>query len=100
MARVLGHYSRQQELFPVETAVQKMSSLTAEHLGIPLRGRIEEGYFADLVLFDPRTVIDRATAEEPHLTSTGIDLVWVNGELVYADGAVTGALPGRVIRKQ
>ena len=69
-------------------------------MGIKDRGRIASGMFADLVLFDPATVSDRATPREPHLTSVGIARVWVNGAEVFADGKTTGARPGRVIRRQ
>ena len=67
-------------------------------MGFRDRGRIEKGMAADLVLFDPDTISDNATPLEPGLLSTGVSSVWVNGELVYRDGAVTGARPGRVIR--
>jgi N-acyl-D-amino-acid deacylase len=82
---------------PLEEAVRRMTSLAAEHMGIKDRGRITPGVFADLVLFDPATVIDRATPQEPHLTSVGIERVWVNGAEVFAEGKTTGAKPGRVI---
>jgi N-acyl-D-amino-acid deacylase len=67
-------------------------------MGIEDRGRIREGMVADLVLFDPDTVIDNATPENPQAISTGILSVWVGGELVYTDGATTGARPGQIIR--
>jgi N-acyl-D-amino-acid deacylase len=84
---------------PLEEAVRRMSSLAADHMGIKDRGRIAPGMFADLVLFDPATVIDRATPQEPHLTSVGISRVWVNGAEVFADGKTTSARPGKVIRR-
>jgi N-acyl-D-amino-acid deacylase len=68
-------------------------------MGIKGRGRITPGMFADLVLFDPATVIDRATPQEPHLTSLGIERVWVNGTEVFAGGKTTGAKPGRMVRR-
>jgi N-acyl-D-aspartate/D-glutamate deacylase len=68
-------------------------------MGFDDRGRIRPGLKADLVLFDPDTVLDRATPEEPHAVSIGIEKVWVNGELVYADGKTTNAFPGRVLRR-
>jgi len=71
--------------------------LAAANVGIPNRGRIAPGFFADLVLLDTMALADRATPANPHLTSTGVRAVWVNGVLVY-DGAATGAFPGRVIR--
>lgn len=97
--RVLGRMVRERRVFGLATAVRKMTSLSAEHAGIARRGRIAPGYYADLVLFDPQTVIDRATPAEPHLTSTGIERVWVNGVLVWNGDAPTGAHPGRVLRK-
>ncbi len=98
--RVLGHYARDKGLMSVETAVHKMSGLTAENMGLADRGLIREGMIADLVLFNPETVIDRATPEAPDAISEGINAVWVNGELVYQDGATTDARPGRIIRRR
>lgn len=97
--RVLGHYARDKGLMSVQAAVHKMSGLTAEHMGFTDRGLIREGMVADLVLFDPDTVIDRATPENPDAVSAGIERVWVNGELVYDDGATTASRPGHVIRR-
>ena len=97
--RFLGRYVRERKVMPLEEAVHRMTSLAAEHMGIKDRGRITPGMFADLVLFDPATVIDRATPQEPHLTSVGIARVWVNGVEVFTDGKTTGAKPGRVIRR-
>src|SRR6476620_4792613 len=97
--RFLGRYVREREVMPLEEAVHRMTSLAAEHMGVKDRGRITPGMFADLVLFDPATVIDRATPQEPHLTSVGITRVWVNGAEVFADGKTTGAKPGKVIRR-
>ena len=75
-----------------------MTSLSAGHVGIAERGRIEPGYFADLVLFDPTTVLDMATPESPNERSRGIEAVWVNGERVYSPSGPTGIRPGRVLR--
>jgi N-acyl-D-amino-acid deacylase len=97
--RFLGHYVRERKVMPLEDAVHRMTSLAAEHMGIKDRGRITPGMFADLVLFDPATVIDRATPQQPHLTSVGIERVWVNGAEVWADGKTTGARPGRTIKR-
>ena len=97
--RFLGRYVRARKVMPLEEAVHRMSSLAADHMGIKDRGRIAPGMFADLVLFDPTTVIDRATPQEPHLTSVGISRVWVNGAEVFADGKTTSARPGKVIRR-
>ncbi len=98
--RVLGHYVREQNVMPIETAVHKMSGLAAAHMGFTDRGLIKEGMIADLVLFDPDNVIDRATPLAPELISEGITSVWVSGELVYKDGATTDARPGKVIRRK
>jgi len=97
--RFLGRYVRERKVMPLEEAVHRMTSLAAEHMGIKDRGRITPGMFADLVLFDPATVIDRATPAEPHLVSVGIARVWVNGAEVFADGKTTAARPGKVIRR-
>jgi N-acyl-D-amino-acid deacylase len=97
--RFLGVYVRERKVMPLEEAIHRMTSLAAEHMGIRDRGRLTPGAYADLVLFDPATVADRATPREPHLTSVGIARVWVNGTEVYADGKATGAKPGKVIRR-
>jgi N-acyl-D-amino-acid deacylase len=97
--RVLGRYVREQGLLSLEEAVHKMTALAARHMGLGDRGRIAPGMAADLVLFDPDTVVDRATPEEPELLSSGILQVWVNGVAVYAAGRATGARPGRVLRR-
>ena len=97
--RFLGVYVRDRKLMPLEQAVHRMTALAATHVGIKDRGRIAPGMFADLVLFDPATVIDRATPQEPHLVSVGIDRVWVNGVVVFTDGKPTGARPGRAIKR-
>jgi N-acyl-D-amino-acid deacylase len=98
--RVLGHFARDKGLMPIETAVHKMSGLTAEHMGFTDRGLIRPGMVADLVLFNPDTVIDNATPDNPAALSTGIESVWVSGELVYRDGATTDARPGKIIRRK
>jgi N-acyl-D-amino-acid deacylase len=95
--RVLGRFVREKHLFTLPEAVRKMTSLPARRMKLGDRGRIAPGMKADLVLFDPKTVIDRSTFEEPRKLSVGIIRVYVNGELVWADGAVTGKLPGRVL---
>jgi N-acyl-D-amino-acid deacylase len=96
---VLARYVRERRVLPLEEAIRKMTSLAAAHVGIPQRGTIAPGRFADLVLFDPATVADEATTQDPHRISTGIARVWVNGREVWRDGAPTGARPGRVIRR-
>jgi N-acyl-D-aspartate/D-glutamate deacylase len=75
-----------------------MTSLAASSLGVP-RGKLEPGAVADLVLFDPRTVSDRATLAEPHALSSGIRTVWVGGKIVFLNGMTTGATPGLVLRR-
>lgn len=97
--RVLGHYARDEGLFPMEEAIRRMTSLSAERFGLAGRGRIMQNYFADLVLFDPKTVKDRATFEDPIQPAAGIHAVWVNGHVVWRDGASTGARPGHVLRR-
>ena len=97
--RVLGEYTRNRRVLSLEEAIRKMTSLSARNVGIVDRGRIQPGYFADLVLFDPGTVRDMATPEEPQARSVGIHRVWVNGELVYDANTATGRHPGRVLRR-
>jgi N-acyl-D-amino-acid deacylase len=97
--RVLGRYVREQKLFSLEEAVRKMSGLAAQHMGFSDRGVIRAGAAADLVLFDPDTVIDNATPQDPKALSSGIARVWVNGVEVYAKGQETGARPGRFIAR-
>lgn len=97
--RVLGRYVREQKLMSLEEAIRKMTGLAASHMGFTDRGLIRQGAVADLVLFDPDTVIDRATPLEPDALSEGITRVWVGGELVFSGGAVTENRPGRVIRR-
>jgi N-acyl-D-aspartate/D-glutamate deacylase len=97
--RVLGRYVRERQVIPLEDAVRKMTSLPAEILGLGDRGTIAAGKWADLVLFDPATVNDRATFEDPFQYPVGIDTVIVNGEVVLDEGTHTGATPGKVLRK-
>jgi N-acyl-D-amino-acid deacylase len=96
--RVLGVYTRQKGLLRLEDAVRKMTSLSAAKLGILDRGLLRAGNFADLTVFDPRRVIDRATYQEPFQYSTGIEYVVVNGTVVLEKGKHTGKHPGRVLR--
>jgi dihydroorotase/N-acyl-D-amino-acid deacylase len=96
--KILGRYVREQHLLTLEDAVRKMSSGPAARLSLLDRGLIREGMFADLVLFDPATVIDKATFEKPHQISVGITDVWVNGVQVVHNSAPTGAKPGVAVR--
>lgn len=96
--RVLGHYCRDRQLFSLEHAIEKMTSRPAEVFGLEGRGRVAPGFHADLVLFDPDTVADKATYDDPTEASAGIELVMVNGEVVYESGEVTGRRPGRFLR--
>lgn len=98
-ARVLARYVRAEGVLTLEEAVRKMTSLAAARFMQPQRGRIAEGAFADLVVFDPATVQDHATYEDPHRFATGVDHVMVNGRLVLEDGSLTGDRPGRVLRR-
>ncbi|GAB4024185.1 serine hydrolase [Spirosoma koreense] len=97
--RVLGRYVREQKLMPLETAIYKMTGLTAEHLGLKNRGIITPGYYADLVLLNPDTVQDNARIGDNKALSTGIEAVWVAGQLVYQNQKATGAHPGVLVRR-
>ncbi|NYI00675.1 N-acyl-D-amino-acid deacylase family protein [Cupriavidus plantarum] len=97
--RVLGHYARDRELFPLTVAVNKMTGLSAERFGLKERGFVREGYWADLVLFDPATIRDAATFTEPVAPAEGIEAVWVNGELSWQQRAPTGLRAGRFIAR-
>lgn len=97
--RVLGHFVRERQLMPLETAIHKMTGMPAARMGLTDRGVVEEGAFADLVLFDPETVIDQATFTEPHQYPVGIDYVIVNGQLAVDDGTFVDARAGAILRK-
>jgi dihydroorotase/N-acyl-D-amino-acid deacylase len=98
--RILGRYVRDEHVLTLEDAVRKMSSAVATRLAIPDRGVLEPGMYADIVVFDLNTIIDRATFEQPKQLSSGVRYVWVNGTLVWHDGVHTGAKPGRILRGQ
>jgi N-acyl-D-aspartate/D-glutamate deacylase len=98
-ARVLGRYVRERGVLPLETAVAKLSGVPAEQVGLRDRGLVREGWFADLVVFDPLTVHDPATFERPAQYAAGIRDVVVNGRLAARDGAETGERPGRLLRR-
>jgi N-acyl-D-amino-acid deacylase len=97
-ARVLGRYVRDARVIPLAEAVRRMTSLPAETLRLRDRGRLAEGSFADIVVFDPATIADRATYEQPHRYAVGVRDVLVNGVPVILGGEHTGARPGRVVR--
>jgi N-acyl-D-amino-acid deacylase len=94
---VLGRYVREEKVLTLEEAVKKMTSVTAERFGLTSRGVIREGAWADLVLFDPQTVADRATFIDPHQYPVGIPCVVVNGVVVIDQDQHTGTLPGQVL---
>lgn len=96
--RVLRKYVREERLLSLEEAVRKMTSSVADRLSLRDRGLLREGFFADVVVFDPETVGDRATFEDPHQLSLGVRDVWVNGGRVLAGGEHTGATPGRFVK--
>ena len=97
--RVLGHYARGLGLFPLETAVHKMTGLTAQTFGLQGRGILKEGYAADITIFDAGTVEESATFARPIQPARGIDAVIVNGALVWKDGKAAGARPGQVLAR-
>jgi N-acyl-D-amino-acid deacylase len=97
-ARLLGKYVREEKVISLQEAIRRLSGLPAENLGLDRRGLIREGYFADLVVFDPETTADRATYDNPHQYATGVKHVLVNGVRVIENGEHTGAKPGRALR--
>ena len=96
-ARLLGKYVREEKVIPLAEAVHRLSGLPATNLGLDHRGFIKEGMFADVVVFDPQTIADRATFEQPHQYSVGVRHVFVNGVQVLKDGEHTGGKPGRAL---
>lgn len=98
--RVLGKYVREESVLELPEAIHKMSGLCAETFGIPQRGFIRKGYYADVVVFDPETVIDKATYTDPHRYPEGIDYVFVNGKLAVEKGEHTSLLNGRMLKKR
>ena len=98
-ARVLGTYVRERGTLPLETAVEKLTSVPAAQIGLRDRGVLREGAYADLVVFDPTTVADVATYEDPARHPVGIEHVVVNGRLAITDGAETNERPGRLLRR-
>src|SRR2546430_1177774 len=96
-ARVLGKYVRDEKMIPMKDAIRRLSGLPATNLGLDHRGFLKEGMFADIVVFDPATISDRATFEKPHQYAIGVKHVFVNGVQVIKDGEHTGAKPGRAL---
>lgn len=97
-ARLLGKYVREEQIIPLAEAIRRLAALPAETLKLDRRGRLREGYFADVVVFDPETIQDHATFAQPHQYATGVVHVFVNGAAVLRNGEHTGATPGRVVR--
>ena len=96
--RLLGKYVREEKVTTLEDAVRKASSAVATRLSISDRGVLKQGMKADIVVFDPNTIIDNATFEKPHQLSTGMRDVFVSGTAVVRDGKHTGAKPGQIVR--
>ena len=97
--RVLGVYSREKKVIPLEVAIQKMTMMPADRLGLKERGRLKENTFADIVVFNPETVADKSTFQNPHQYPVGIDFVMVNGVLAVDAGEFVDARSGVVLRK-
>jgi N-acyl-D-amino-acid deacylase len=96
-ARLLGKYVREEKVISLTEAIRRLTSLPATNLGLDHRGLLKEGMFADVVVFDPNTIADRATYENPHQLAVGVKDVFVNGVHVLKDGEHTGAKPGRAL---
>lgn len=97
-ARLLGRYVREEKLIPLEEAIRRLTTLPAANLRLQRRGALKVGHYADVVVFDPRTIQDHATFDKPHQYSTGVKHVFVNGAQVLRDGEHTGSTPGRFVR--
>ncbi|MGH8135307.1 MAG: N-acyl-D-amino-acid deacylase family protein, partial [Steroidobacteraceae bacterium] len=98
VARLLGRYVRELKALTLEDAVHRLSGLPAHNLALADRGQLKKGYFADIVVFDPKTIQDHATFDRPHQYATGVSEVLVNGKLALQGGEPTGARPGRAVR--
>ena len=98
--RVLGHYSRDLKLFPLEDAVRRMTSYSAQRFHLTERGEVKPGFYADICVFDPATVIDTATFEKPISPARGIDTVLCNGAIAWRDGKPGGGRAGRALNRQ
>jgi N-acyl-D-amino-acid deacylase len=97
---VLGHYSRDLKLFPLEDAVRRMTSYSAQRFHLAKRGEVKTGYYADICVFDPATVIDTATFDKPIAPSKGIDTVICNGAIAWRHGKEGGGRTGRPLNMQ
>ena len=97
MPRFLGHYARDQHLLSMEQAIRKITSLPAQRERLRDRGLLKEGYFADITIFYPSTIVDHATYEKPVQLSEGVKYVFVNGQLEYDHGHLTGSTAGKVL---
>jgi N-acyl-D-amino-acid deacylase len=97
-ARVLAKYVRDEKVIPLQEAIRKLSALPADVLSLTDRGRLQKGYFADVVIFDPATVQDHATYDKPHQLSTGVSDVWINGVRALKDSEATRSTSGRFVR--
>jgi N-acyl-D-amino-acid deacylase len=97
-ARVLGKYVRDEQVITLQEAIRKLAALPAQNMRIDRRGELRQGFYADIVVFDPDKIQDHATFIEPHQYATGMVHVFVNGEQVLKDGEHTGATPGRAVR--
>ena len=97
-ARLLGKYVREEKIISLQDAIHRISGLPAANLKLDRRGRLASGNFADVVIFDPETIQDLATFEEPHQLATGMKHVFVNGQQVLKNGEHTGATPGRFVK--
>ena len=96
--RVLGKYAREDKIFDLATAIKKMTSMPAEKLKLKNRGKIKQGYIADITVFNPKTVIDNATFVDPHQFPTGIEYVIVNGKITVKKGEHTGERSGKILK--
>ena len=97
-ARLLGHYVRDEKVITLPEAIRRLTMLPATNLGLKRRGALKAGYFADVVVFDPATIVDHSTFEKPQQYATGVRDVFVNGVAVLRAGEHTGATPGRIVR--
>ena len=100
MPRFLGHYVRDLQLLPLEQAIRKITSLPAQRERLVGRGLLKEGFFADITIFDPGSIIDKATYQQPAQLAEGVKFVLVNGQVVFENGKATGAMPGRALKGQ